>query len=114
MFRVEFTANFLNTYYFDQLEAWVNDNFYINPYGNKTEINIHPYSGGNIWNLEKMPWAIRKLILEKYPSNHVIYRLVEQLHQPHTLDPWKNFVETWDIRRNNSWQTAFPDLVKYL
>lgn len=114
LFRVEFTANFLNTYYFDQLETWVNDNFYTNSQGDKTEINIHPCFVGSAWNLEKMPLAIRELILEKYPNTHVIHRLVDQLPQPHTLDHWKNFVETWDIRRNNSWQTAFPDLVKYL
>jgi hypothetical protein len=25
-------------------------------------------------------------------------------------EPWKDFINTWDSRRNNSWKTAFPDL----
>jgi hypothetical protein len=27
------------------------------------------------------------------------------------LTSWQNFVATWDARRNNSWKTAFPDLI---
>jgi hypothetical protein len=113
MFRVEFTANFFNAYYFDRLENWIKDNLDTNLSGDKTEINIHHCWGG-IWDLDKMPTKIRKLVMEKYPEDHRIHRLVANLTNPTTLEPWKNFVKTWDIQRNNSWQTAFPDLVQYL
>lgn len=113
MFRVEFTANFLNTYYFDRVEDWIKNNLDTNLSGDKTEINIHHCWGGT-WNLEKMPADIRMLILKKYPNNHVIHNLVANLPLPDSIESWKHFVKTWDNRRNNSWQTAFPDLVQCL
>ena len=113
MFRVEFTANFLNTYYFDRLENWVKNNLNTNLSGDKTEINIHHCWGG-IWNLEKMPTTVRELVKQKYPGDHTIHKLVNNLPDPTSLRPWENFVKTWDSRRNNNWQTAFPELVKLI
>ena len=113
IFRVEFTANFLNTYYFDRLETWIKHNLNTNLSGDKTEINIHPCSKG-IWDLEKMPVTIRELILKKYPDHHIIYKLVDKLPHPMVLTPWITFVNTWDICRNNNWQQAFPDLAQHL
>jgi sulfatase maturation enzyme AslB (radical SAM superfamily) len=113
IFRIEFTANFLNTYYFDQLESWVIDNFNTNSSGDKTEINIHQCWGG-IWDLEKMPSDIRELVLKKYSKDHTIHKLVANLPPSTTLVPWENFVKTWDNRRKISWQQAFPELTQYL
>ena len=110
MFRVEFTANFLNTYYFDRLEDWIRQNLHTNLSGDKTEINIHHCWGG-IWNLEKMPLGLRDLILKKYPNDHVIHRLVYNLSRTESTVEWKNFVTTWDSRRASSWKMAFPDLL---
>ena len=109
MFRIEFTANFLNTYYFDRVESWVQDNLSTNAYGDKTDVNIHPYFG-NIWNLNKMPKAVRNLIFKKYSKDHRIHGIVNNSSVA-DLGNWKNFVATWDTRRNNSWKTAFPDLI---
>jgi hypothetical protein len=112
MFRIEFTANFLNTYYYDRVEKWMHDNLATNLGGDRTEINIHQCWGE--WAIEKMPMGIRQLIMEKYPANHRIYKLVSNLPPPTNLETWQNFVETWDQRRNNQWQQAFPDLLQYL
>jgi hypothetical protein len=112
MFRIEFTANFLNTYYFDRLEGWIKNNLNTNLSGDKTEINIH--NCWKIWELEKMPLNIREVVLNKYPADHIIHRLVANLPEPTPLLSWKQFVETWDTRRNNSWQQAFPELAQYL
>ena len=112
IFRVEFTANFFNTYYFDRLEAWIKHNLDTNLSGDKTEINIHPCQ--DTWELVKMPYNIREVVLKKYPVDHVIHRLVANLPEPTPLLPWQQFVDTWDTRRNNSWQQAFPDLVQYI
>ena len=113
MFRVEFTANLLNTYYFDRLENWIKNNLDTNSSGDKTEINIHQCWGG-VWDLEKMPQNIRELVLKKYPVNHIIHKLVADLAPQSSLNSWQEFVDTWDTRRNNSWQQAFPDLVQYI
>jgi hypothetical protein len=113
MFRVEFTANFLNSYYYDRLENWMAENLSTNNAGDKTEIGLHRCWGG-IWDLEKMPWGIREQIMKKYPPHHVIYRLVENLPEPTSLDPWRKFVELWDNHRGNSWQKSFPELVSYV
>lgn len=112
MFRVEFTANFLNAYYFDRLEEWIKTNLDTNLSGDTTEINIHPCWG--IWELEKMPPGIREAVLNKYPADHIIYRLVANLSEPTPLLSWQQFVATWDSRRNNSWQQTFPELVQYI
>jgi hypothetical protein len=109
MFRIEFTVNFLNAYYFDRVETWVSENLATNSSGDKTEINLHPCSG--IWDLNKMSPDIRNLILTKYPDTHTIHKMISNLPQPLTLYEWRDFVATWDSRRNNSWKTAFPDLV---
>jgi len=109
MFRIEFTVNFLNAYYFDRVETWVSENLDTNSSGDKTEINLHPCGG--IWDLNKMSPGIRHLILTKYPSTHVIHKMISNLPQTLTLYEWRDFVTTWDSRRNNSWKTAFPDLV---
>jgi sulfatase maturation enzyme AslB (radical SAM superfamily) len=109
MFRVEFTANFLNTYYFDRLENWIKNNLDTNLGGDKTEINIHPC--WDVWDLNKMPLGVKNLILTKYPSTHAIHKIISNLPQSLPLSNWQDFVNTWDSRRNNSWQTAFPELV---
>ena len=110
LFRVEFTANFLNAYYFDRLENWIQHNLNTNSSGDKTEINIHPCWGG-VWDIEMMPEDIRIKILKKYPSSHIIHRMVVNLPPPTSMTPWKKFVDTWDNCRRNNWQTAFPDLI---
>ena len=112
MFRVEFTANFLNTYYFDRLETWVEENLKTNAMGDPTDLNIHHCWG--VWDLNKMPQEIRQLVLDKYPKNHIIHNLVSNLPAPVPLGNWHNFVETWDKRRNNNWKQSFPDLVDYI
>ena len=109
MFRLEFTVNFLNAYYFDRVEKWVSENLATNSSGDKTEINLHPCQG--IWDLTKMPESIKNLVLTKYPSTHLIHKLISNLPQPLPMYQWQDFVNTWDSRRNNSWKTAFPDLV---
>jgi hypothetical protein len=57
-----------------------------------------------------MPEGIKNLILTKYPNNHVIHRMISILPQSLPLGQWQDFVNIWDSRRNNSWQTAFPEL----
>ena len=113
MFRIEFTANFLNTYYFDRVENWVKDNLNTNLFGDPTEINIHQC--WNIWALTRMPYGVREIILKKYPETCIIHKLVANLQEDLLpISDWQQFVDTWDIRRNNSWQLAFPELVQYI
>lgn len=112
VFRVEFTANLLNTYYFDKLESWVEQHLPTNQWGDKTDVNLH-VCFGNGWDLDNMPDKIKKLIYEKYPVDHLIYNLVKNLDSKAVLNlqVWQMFIDTWDKKRKNSWQQAFPDLV---
>jgi sulfatase maturation enzyme AslB (radical SAM superfamily) len=109
MFRIEFTVNFLNAYYVDRVEKWVAENLDTNLGGDKTEINLHPC--WEMWDLNKMPAGIKNLILTKYPDTHIIHKMISNLPPPLPVESWHEFVNTWDARRNNSWQTAFPELV---
>jgi len=115
IFRIEFTVNFLNAYYFDRLESWVQDNLSTNAYGDKTDLNLHPCFG-TTWDLCKMPNEIKNLILKKYSKDHVIHKMVVNVRsaQAFNLITWQNFVATWDTRRNNNWKTAFPELIDYI
>jgi len=113
LFRIEFTVNWMNAYYFDKLETWVQQNFSHNQFGDKTEINIHKCWGGQ-WGLDLMPNNIRELVMSKYSQDHKIHAIVKQLTAPGSLGRWEEFVKTWDQRRNNSWQQAFPELVNFL
>jgi len=108
VFRVEFTANFLNAYYYDRLETWVKHHLSSNHWGDATEIGIHPCHG--TWDLKKMPQAVRDLVLEKYAESHVMHKLVKNLPEPDSLSVWAEFVNRWDSVRNNSWKLAFPEL----
>jgi 4Fe-4S single cluster domain len=110
MFRVEFTANLLNTYYYDRLEHWVNQHWSTNSAGDRTQINIH-HCFGDIWSLDYMPKSVRDQILQKYQPNSSVHRLVANLPDPKPAKAWKQFVETWEPRRKNSWRQAFPDLI---
>jgi len=113
IFRVEFTVNWLNAYYYDTVASWVDLNLSTNLYGDKTEINVHTCTR-SVWSTELMPYNIRKLVMNKYPNDHVIHNLVKNLPAPGSLNEWKQFVQTWDQRRGHSWQQAFPDLEKHV
>lgn len=113
LFRVEFTVNHANAYYYDRLHTWVHENLAANFGGDKTEINIHPCDGP-AWRLSNMPLQVRDLVLKKYEPNHVIHKLIAGLPSPTSLSHWHRFVTTWDNKRQNNWKTAFPDLVKIL
>jgi len=99
----------LNTFYFDTVENWVNNNWSCNLGGDKTEINLHVY-WGQIWNLEFIPDLVRYQILEKYSPDSVIHKLVANLSESKPATDMKQFVEIWEPRRKNSWKLAFPDL----
>jgi MoaA/NifB/PqqE/SkfB family radical SAM enzyme len=82
MFRVEFTANLFNTYYFDRLEQWVRDNFATNRLGDPTDLNIHNCID-SAWDLDKMPDPVRTAVLEKYPTEHRIHQMIASHRIPH-------------------------------
>jgi pyruvate-formate lyase-activating enzyme len=109
MFRVEFTANLLNTYYFDRLETWVSQRWSTNQSGDPTEINIHLCSN-SAWDPVFMPNSVRDQVLKKYQPNSIIHNLVKNLPEPLDACGWRDFVKTWEPRRNNHWRKAFPDL----
>lgn len=109
LFRVEFTVNFLNAWYFDRLETWVNENFVSNMFGDKTELNIHLYYGNN-FNLEYMPEDLKNLILEKYSTDHRIHQLVKSIVPQDDRFLFWNYVNLWDNHRKLPWQNAFPDI----
>ena len=108
LFRVEFTVNWINAFYFDRLERWVEENFSCNLSGDKTEINLHQCFGD--WGLDNMPVSIRNKILNKYLNNITVNNFIKKLPPPKSLAQWVNFVNTWDQHRNLYWHDVFPEL----
>lgn len=112
MFRVEFTANMLNTFYYDRLEDWIKGNLSQNEFGDPTEINIH-HCINSAFALEHMPLEIRSMIKEKYPKNHILHSLVD-IPYSGTQKPFWDFVKKWDPWRKIRWQDCFPELVSHI
>lgn len=112
LFRIEFTANVLNTYYYDLLHRWVDENWANNLFGDLCEINIHPCRN-NAFALEHMPLSLRSVIAEKYHAHHILHNMVKNLKPKYDLDEFHAFVNKWDHRRNIFWQDNFPDLVAH-
>lgn len=109
MFRVEYTLNFLNAWYYDKLETWINENLKTNAFGDPTEINLH-FVGGGVFDLECMPISLRQQVLEKYPAGHLIHNAVSALKTQHSLNGFVEFINTWDHRRSLEWTNAFPEI----
>ena len=113
MFRIEFTANFLNAFYFDRLDQWIKNNFSTNVFEDPTEINIHDCVNSP-FSLDRMPVNLRWLIMEKYPQNHAIHGLVKNLPANRDLVEFDDFVHIWDVRRRLHWQDCFPEIVDHI
>jgi len=111
LFRIEHTVNFLNAYYYDEVESWVNNFLPDNRLGDATEITIH--SCYDIWQISNISDEVVDLIVDKYGHDHKIVNLIKQYKINQSTDQWKQFVEKWDTVRNNSWEHVFPDMVKY-
>lgn len=110
MFRVEFTANLLNTFYYDRLDSWIRTYLDTNEFGDRTEVNLH-HCTGSAFDLKYMPMPLRRSIMQKYPQNHILHKMIADLPAPAPLDDFWNFVCQWDPRRNLRWEHCFPDLV---
>jgi sulfatase maturation enzyme AslB (radical SAM superfamily) len=108
MFRVEFTVNFLNAWYFDRLQQWVNDNWATNEFGDPTELNVHHCVG--VFDPQCMPENLRKETMQKYPPGHVIHRMISGLAEPMSLTPFNEFTNTWDQRRKQNWRQSFSEI----
>lgn len=112
MFRIEFTANLLNIYYYDRLEQWVNQNLSNNAFGDATEINIHPCID-SAFALDFAPLSLRDLVRQKFPQEHILHRMIRSLRPPGDNKRFKEFAAKWDVHRGRSWQECFPELVPY-
>lgn len=111
MFRVEFTVNFLNAWYFDRLQQWVNDNLATNEFGDITELNVHHCDG--IFDPQRMPVSLRNKVLEKYPSDHIIHKMIAGLGGPVSLQTFENFTKLWDPIRKKYWQQSFNEIAHH-
>ena len=110
LFRFEYTANFLNAFYYDDFDQWVSTYLPYNRLGDLSEIHIHRCSG--IWDIRKMPIKIIKKIINK--NSRISTHIKTLPAEPHALDEWWEFTNKWDTIRGNSWKTAFPDIIEYV
>jgi len=111
LFRINHTANPLNVLYYGSLIEWVDAKFATNRLGDPTEINVHPCWGN--WDLSKTPIALREKVHELYPGS-VVSNLLKNTRVNNNHNTMTNFVKRWDLRRKNSWQTTFPEVIEYL
>jgi uncharacterized Fe-S cluster-containing radical SAM superfamily protein len=108
IFRIEFTVNFLNAWYYDQVQKWMIDHWNMNEFGDLTELNVHSCHG--VFDLQCMPYPLRDEILKKYPQGHVIHNMIANLPEPKTLKPFVKFTKIWDPRRKQDWRQFFNEI----
>lgn len=113
LFRIEFTANFLNVFYYDRLDEWVRKNLPSNEFGDPIETNIH-YCTNSPFDFARMPNDIKDLIKQKYNTDHILHKMVSNFKFDSNLNEFWKFVDKWDPWRKLKWQDSFPDLVPYL
>ena len=109
LFRINYTLNPFNVFYYDEVENWVRKNFNQNKLGDLNEINCHPCRG--IWDLQRTPKLLREKIYEKY-GNHPITNMLKLLPEDDYL-PIINFTKQWDPIRKNNWKSVFLEIVEY-
>lgn len=111
LFRINHTLNPFNSFYYDELVNWVQTQFNANRLGDPVEINVHPCWG--VWNLNKTPMALRKVIFEKYKNTQPKIVNLLQLLPYESCREIKKFTEYWDPIRDLYWQSIFPEIVDY-
>jgi sulfatase maturation enzyme AslB (radical SAM superfamily) len=109
LFRVSYTLNPFNIFYYNELEEWFQHNLSTNKLGDASEINVHPCWGQ--WDLKKTPSSLREVIFKKYP-NSIISDILMSLNIE-SYDTIAKFTSKYDSLRNNSWKQTFPEIVKY-
>lgn len=111
MFGVEHTLNPLNIYYYDQFEAWFEQNFKTNRFGDPSDYNLHTCVG--TMDINHTPPGLRELIVKKYTDSHAIVRILENHPWSGTVEHFKNYMNQLDQYRNTNWREIFKEVEFY-
>lgn len=108
--NVEFSINHsltpLNIYYYDEFVAWTEQMF-----AARRLRRIHTHTAFGIMHVNGVSQTLFNRLLEKY-ADHWIMNLITDPTAGH--QEFKNYINTWELRRSNSWKAVFPDIADLL
>lgn len=102
------TLNFLNAFYYDELEQWIKTTF-----NDEDLITLKPNKSVGKISLAQTPRILRLGILEKFGPEHPVYKLLSNLPIV-DIKPGLTYLEWLDGCRNTSWKETFPEIAKML
>lgn len=108
MFGVEHTINPLNSFYLDQLQAWFDQHFGANRYGDQSDFNIHLCQG--VLGLEHTPPGLRDKIKYQYGENHEVSIALDQTPYSGSVTALVQYLDQLDQWRGTNWRNIFPDV----
>lgn len=103
-FHINHTVTPFNAYYYQDLVDWVDETF---PKERFTRIHVHPAYG--IMSPNNCGSSLRTLIADRYGMDHTITKIVSG--PMNVKSNFWEYITKWDQRRNQNWQTVFPELV---
>lgn len=100
----------LNSYYVDELDAWLKDNF--SRAGNGSPVNFNFIRGEGTLDIACTPMSLRELIWKKLGDDHDISNVLREVP---VIDPqyMLKHITHWDTIRKLDWKQVFPDIVSH-
>jgi hypothetical protein len=111
MFGVEHTLNPLNIWYFDRFEAWFDERFSANRYGDASDLNLHCCVAE--LGLDQTPPLLRDAVGRKLGDDHPVTLLLHgQPYRGHYTEMTK-WLDQLDQRRDTKWRDVFLEVADY-
>lgn len=111
MFGVEHTLNPLNIYYYDRFKEWFNNDFFVNRYGDPTDLNLHACRGK--LGIEHTPPRVRDMVKRKYGLDHSLSRMLDDNPWSGSTTQLTQYLDRLDRSRNQNWRTVFAEIEQY-
>ena len=102
-FHINHTLTPLNIFYYNEFEQWVDKTFPKNRF-----VGVHAHSAYGVMSVSSSGAKLREKIKQVYGAEHNLTKMLED--NPRTNNEFWKYIATWDRRRSQRWQLAFPDI----
>ena len=110
LFHINSCALPLNVLYTQRLGEWASENFSLDYYQRK--INLNYIRGEGFLDIALTPMNLRDEVWKKLGEDHVVSKILKEVEIKDYSD-MIGYLDHWDPIRKLDWRTTFPELVKY-